>query len=100
MQNRIITKETYEEHWNALSWEIEEALDLYFALIGWFDWQKERGASDEVYYTKFTRSVSVINNTFADHFLIKIVKIREKSRNKSSLYWLHQSALNLQLLKK
>lgn len=93
----------YENDWNALSWEIQDANNSFQAMLGWNDWQRYRfetmKAAGIVHQNRFSYASGVISKALLVHFFISICRIREETNSTISLFVLHKKANKLNLLK-
>lgn len=92
----------YEKSWNSLSWEVDDAENAFFSMLGWNEWATQliehiQNGSPS-FHTSFSHCGSIIQKALITHFFISICKIRETSNSKLSLDKLLTQATELGLL--
>lgn len=89
--------QAFEAKWNALSWEVQEAISSLSGILGWMEWDKEREIIIEsvnpVYYTHLQKAGITISHALVTWFFISICRIRE-SNSKFSLHVLNNLCSN------
>jgi len=98
-----MTIKDYETVWNALGWEISQAIDSYHGIAAWGDRQEHmishiRGQQSNI-GVRFPGAWHLFSNALYTHFFILLCKIREENNSKSNLKQLFDLAVSLNLLR-